>query len=139
MFAVKVYRPNKNGELKYKKKISAKKCSQIHWAVFRGDPNRNANPGSILKSNPGVKYHRVGADLKKCAEKGCKVIVEDPRRKTCSPECQGKRLDRQRAISRRKKLTVKTEATCQECNVKFMAARKDRVYCSKQCRNGRKR
>ena len=131
VFGVKIFKPDKDGELKYKEEISAKKCNKIYWTNFKSDPNRTGK-----QAKTGTKYHRVGVDLKECVEDNCKVVVEDPRRKTCSPECQKERLDRQRVIFRRKKLKGKTETTCRKCDARFMAARKDRVYCSKQCRYG---
>ena len=57
---------------------------------------------NVLESKPPVKYPHIGIS-KKCIEDDCHTMVDDARRKTCSPECQIKRLDRQRASSKLKK------------------------------------
>jgi len=96
--SVKILRPDKDGELIEVEQISGLEASKIHWSNFNKDINRSA-----MKGNTGVKYHRIGVDLKQCIEKTCKVIITDPRRKTCSPECKNKRMSRQRQLSKNKK------------------------------------
>jgi len=96
--SVKILRPNQDGKLIEVEQIPSLEASKIHWSNFNNDKHRTK-----MKGNTGVKYHRIGVDLKQCVEKTCKVIITDPRRKTCSPECKNKRMDRQRQLSRDKK------------------------------------
>jgi hypothetical protein len=98
---VKILRPDKNGKLIEVEQIPSLEASKIHWSNFNNDKHRTS-----MKGNTGIKYHRIGVDLKQCVEKTCKVIITDPRRKTCSPECKNKRLNRQRQITRDKKRIV---------------------------------
>ncbi len=101
MYGIKIYRPNKQGKLTCKEVLTAKQVSAIHWSSFNKDSHRTQMQGTT-----GIKYHRIGVDLKKCVEDDCDITVTDARRKTCSPECLKKRLDRQRQITRDKKRIV---------------------------------
>jgi len=96
--SVKILRPDKDGELIEVEQISGLEASKIHWSNFNNDLHR-----SNMKGNTGVKYHRIGVNLKQCIEENCKIIITDPRRKTCSPKCRNKRIGRQRQLSKEKK------------------------------------
>ena len=96
---VKILRPDKDGKLIEIEQIPSLEVSKIYWSNFNKDKHR-----STTAANTGVKYHRIGVDLKQCIEKNCKVIITDPRRKTCSPECKNKRVERQRQLSKEKRI-----------------------------------
>ena len=102
MYAVKILKFNKEGKLKCVKRLSAKKVSQIHWNNFRKDPHRGR--ASFNTATSIYKYNHIGVKLKKCLEKGCKVIITDARRKICSKECMIKRLARQRLACKNNQL-----------------------------------
>tara|TARA_R110000751_G_scaffold253049_1_gene352655 strand:+ start:293 stop:613 length:321 start_codon:yes stop_codon:yes gene_type:complete len=102
LYPVKVLKPNKQGKLKCVKRISAKQAADIHWDNFKTDPNRRRT--SFNTATSIYKYHRIGANLKECLEEGCKVTIDDPRRKICSKECMDKRLTRQRIASKNNQL-----------------------------------
>ena len=95
---VKILRPDKDGKLIEIEQIPSLEVSKIYWSNFNKDKHR-----STTAANTEVKYHRIGVDLKQCIEKNCKVIITDPRRKTCSSECKNKRVERQRQLSKEKK------------------------------------
>ena len=102
--SVKILRPDRDGKLIEVEQISGLEASKIHWSNFGADTNRAPNKNRPKEAQRlGVKYHRIGVDLKQCIEKNCKVIITDPRRKTCSPECKNKRVERQRQLSKEKK------------------------------------
>lgn len=130
MFQVKIFRPDKNGDLALKKTLSAKKCSEIHWDGRQGDPLRTG-----MKGNTGVKYHRIGKSVK-CIEPSCLNMVDDCRKKICSPSCQQKRLARQHRASREKiKKKRRPEVECKVCKFLFKAMRSDHIFCGRKCRN----
>jgi hypothetical protein len=98
IYSIKILRPNQDGKLIEIGQIPSLEASKIHWSNFNNDLHR-----SNMKGNTGVKYHRIGVNLKQCIEENCKVIITDPRRKTCSPKCRNKRIGRQRQLSKEKK------------------------------------
>ena len=57
MFEVKIYKPDKDGNLQYEKTISKEELSKIHWRSFKR--------GLADDVTDEVKFHRIGADLKK--------------------------------------------------------------------------
>jgi len=127
LFAVKIYKPDKTGDLQLKKKVSAKKCLENYWDGLKKDPLRGG-----LVNRSGFKYNK--GDPTKCIE--CGSLFEDVRRKTCGKQCAGKRLKRQRTRVNRKKIVSQKTLICQNnrCNKTFFAARADRIFCSTACR-----
>jgi len=129
MFEVKIYKPDKSGNLKKTETISGDECSKIHWATIGGDPNRTYKVGLT-----GINCPRIG-QAKECIEDGCTGIVEDGRHSTCSPECKRKRIRRQQRLSNSKNYVLPKEVECKQCKSKYIAKRKNNVFCSKKCRN----
>tara|TARA_B110001454_G_C12401542_1_gene301142 strand:- start:146 stop:556 length:411 start_codon:yes stop_codon:yes gene_type:complete len=131
IYSVKILKPDKNGKLVQIKNISDSQASEIHWSTFNQDFNRTK-----MRGTTGVKYHRIGATLKKCVEEDCKESVRDARCLTCSPKCKLKREDRQRMLSRIKE--GNSLIVCKNCKIKFRA-RKDKKYCTNACRYAQKK
>jgi len=126
IYDVKIYRPDKDGNLEYVTTIPKEELSTIHW--------RNFKRGLADDVTEEVKFHRIGADLNKCSE--CDNTVPSAGRVTCSIECRTIRENRQRLISRQKE---QVEKNCARCGAKFLAKRFDRLYCSKECRYSQKK
>ena len=99
-FEVKVYKPNKDGKLECTQKLSPDEISEKHWDKFNRDNKYavNYNYKSFNINNPS--YHRIGVDLRKCAEDNCEQIVEEPMSVTCSPACKLQRTRRKRRESK---------------------------------------
>tara|TARA_B100000809_G_scaffold220018_1_gene227522 strand:+ start:583 stop:1020 length:438 start_codon:yes stop_codon:yes gene_type:complete len=137
MHEVKIFKPDKNGKLIQKERISDEDLSKIHWSNFGADVNRAPNKNRPKEAQRlGVSYHRIGVPLKECIEKGCTKLVEDPRNLTCSVECRKSR-EKQQRIEQRIKATNNT-IICKACKNKFIG-RKDKLYCSKSCRPTRRK
>jgi len=128
LFAVKVYKPNEEGDLELKKRISAEKCLEHYWQTFGMDTLRTG-----LQAKSGRKYNKTGKAIK-CIEDNCTVMVHDARRKTCSEGCAQSRLKRQRGAVNKQHHVEKKVSVCQKCKVSFTAARADRIFCSEACR-----
>tara|TARA_R110002020_G_scaffold449267_1_gene662343 strand:- start:363 stop:770 length:408 start_codon:yes stop_codon:yes gene_type:complete len=126
VFEVKIYKPNKDGNLEHIKTISVDELSKIHWHDFK------RGLGDDVSDE--VKFHRIGADLNKCSE--CDNTVPAAGRVTCSVPCKLQRESKQRIIAREKEVV---EKNCARCGVKFLAKRFDRLYCSKECRYSQKK
>ena len=125
MFQVKIYKPSKTGDLKLKKKVSAKKVLKDYWDGFKRDPLRVG-----LVNRSGFKYNK--GEPTKCIE--CGALYQNIRRKTCGEQCSQNRLKRQRTNVNRKKVVSQKASICQKCNITFFAARADRIFCSTACR-----
>jgi hypothetical protein len=95
VFGVKIYKPNKKGDLKLKKTVSPEDCLKRYWK--NRDPYRSGMVG-----NTGVKYHRIGK-LAKCTAEGCDNTVDDARFKTCSLKCRLKKSQVFRRLKNDKK------------------------------------
>jgi len=51
VFEVKIYKPDKNGDLQFSKTIKAKDCSDASWNAFN-----KGNYRTGMRGNSGVKY-----------------------------------------------------------------------------------
>jgi|TARA_Y100000758_G_C15999512_1_gene403558 ribosomal protein S27AE len=126
IYDVRIYKPDKDGILRYERTISKEELSTIHWRGFQ------RGLGDDVTED--VKFHRIGADLNKCSE--CANTVPVAGRVTCSVECRTIRESKQRIIAREKEAV---EKNCARCGTKFLAKRFDRLYCSKECRYSQKK
>ena len=90
VYRVKVFKPDKDGNLVLEKILDAEDVSNIHWTKF----NRDSKYQTDFQGNTTPTYHRLGADPKECAEEGCTNMVEDSRTLTCSKKCKLNRLRR---------------------------------------------
>ena len=121
IYDVRIYKPDKDGNLQYERTIPKEELSNIHWRKFK------RGLGDDVTDE--VKFHRIGADLNKCSESDNTVPVAG--RVTCSVECKTLRENRQRLVAREKE---QVEKNCARCGTRFLAKRFDRLYCSKECR-----
>jgi len=121
IYDVRIYKPDKDGNLQYERTIPKEELSNIHWRKFK------RGLGDDVTDE--VKFHRIGADLNKCSE--CDNTVPAAGRVTCSVECKTLRENRQRLVAREKE---QVEKNCARCGTRFLAKRFDRLYCSKECR-----
>ena len=126
IYDVRIYKPDKDGNLQYERTISKEELSTIHWQGFQR--------GLKDDVTDDVKFHRIGADLNKCSE--CDNTVPAAGRVTCSVPCKLQRESKQRIIAREKEVV---EKNCARCGTKFLAKRFDRLYCSKECRYSQKK
>ncbi|MDC3375256.1 hypothetical protein OAW27_00260 [bacterium] len=99
-FEVKVYKPNKDGKLECTQKLSSDEISEQHWDKFNRDNKYAVNYNYKSFNLKKATYHRIGVDLRVCAEDNCKQIVEEPLSVTCSPACKSKRTKRKRRESK---------------------------------------
>ena len=99
-FEVKVYKPNKDGKLECVQKLSPDEISEQHWDKFNRDNKYAVNYNYKSFNLKKATYHRIGVDLRVCAEDNCKQIVEEPLSVTCSPACKSKRTKRKRRESK---------------------------------------
>ena len=99
-FEVKVYKPNKDGKLECIQKLSSDEISEQHWDKFNRDNKYAVNYNYKSFNLKKATYHRIGVDLRVCAEDNCKQIVEEPLSVTCSPACKSKRTKRKRRESK---------------------------------------
>lgn len=94
VFEVRVYKPDKDGNLILDKTVQKEDLSKIHWTKFNKDNKYQID----FSDTP--KFHRIGNDQKQCVEDGCTVMVEDPRSLTCSYKCKITRLRRKNKEAR---------------------------------------
>ena len=99
-FEVKVYKPNKDGKLECIQKLSPDEISEQHWDKFNRDNKYAVNYNYKSFNLKKATYHRIGVDLRKCAEDNCEQIVEDPLSITCSRTCRLQRIKRKRKESK---------------------------------------
>ena len=96
VFRVKVFKPDKDGNLVLEQVLPVEDVSKIHWTKF----NRDNKYQIDFKGDTTPTYHRLGADPKQCIEEGCTEMVDDPRTLTCSKKCKLQRLRRKNREAR---------------------------------------